>query len=173
MFCYGVNSGLDTFAHLGILDSRSLAVKRCDDAADRDAVAVNCLCGGGDMSTEMIPGSVTVEPSVLETIARLTVLGIPGVVGIDERDVDRLLGVSGRSVVVQVKDGRVFVELHVIAGPDQSLLQLGRTIQYEVARAVQQMIGMPVEVVDVHIEDVLYPGSKEWPDDELELAGAG
>jgi uncharacterized alkaline shock family protein YloU len=114
------------------------------------------------VKVDAIPGSVTVEPSVLETIARLTTLGVPGVVDIVEREVDRLLGVPGRSVVVQVKDERVLVEVHIVAGPDQSLLQLGRKIQYEVTRAVQQMTGMPVEAVNVHIEDVVYPGSAEW-----------
>lgn len=120
------------------------------------------------MRRDTIPGSITVEPSVLETIAKLTALEVPGVVAVDERDVDRLLGVSGRSVMVQVKEGRVIVELHLIAGPDQSLLQLGRKVQREVTRAVQQMIGMPVEAVNVHIEDVVYPDSEEWPSVESE-----
>lgn len=114
------------------------------------------------MERDVIPGSVTVEPTVLETIARLTATQVPGVVGVAERDVDRLLGVVGKSVSVQVKDDRVVVDLHIIAGPDQSLLQLGRTVQFEVTRAVQQMIGMPVEAVNVHIEDVEYPATEEW-----------
>jgi uncharacterized alkaline shock family protein YloU len=115
------------------------------------------------METDTIPGAVTVEPTVLETIARLTTLEVPGVEGIAERDVDRLLGVVGKSVAVQVKDGRVLVDLHIVAGADQSLLQLGRKVQHEVTRAVQQMIGMPVEAVNVHIEDVVYPETEEWP----------
>lgn len=109
-----------------------------------------------------IPGSVTVEPTVLETIARLTTLEVPGVVGVAERDVDRLLGVSGKSVSVQVREGQVVVDVHIIAGPGNSLLQLGRKVQYQVTRAVQQMIGMPVEAVNVHIEDVAYPEDSEW-----------
>ena len=114
------------------------------------------------MERNTIPGSVTVEPMVLETIARLTTLEVPGVAGIAERDVDRLLGVTGKSVAVQVRDGRVVVDLHIIAGPDQSLLQLGRKVQHEVTRSVRQMIGMPVEAVNVHIEDVEYPEAEEW-----------
>jgi uncharacterized alkaline shock family protein YloU len=160
MLCHGGPTGLDTFDHPGILDSSDVAVKHGpgDELPDYNQ--------GGAVKVEAIPGSVTVEPSVLETIARLTTLEVPGVVDIVERDVDRILGVSGRSVVVQVKDDRVQVEVHVIAGPDQSLLQLGRRIQYEITRAVQQMIGMPVEAVNVHIEDVVYPGSSEWSDSE-------
>jgi uncharacterized alkaline shock family protein YloU len=118
------------------------------------------------MEPNAIPGAVTVEPEVLETIARLTALGVPGVAGIAERDVDRLLGTSGHSVVVQVHDGRVVVDLHILAGPDQSLLQLGRRVQHEVTRAVRQMIGMPVEAVNVHIEDVVYSPAEAWESHE-------
>ncbi|MBN1876839.1 MAG: Asp23/Gls24 family envelope stress response protein [Anaerolineae bacterium] len=103
-----------------------------------------------------IPGRVTVEPEVLETIARLTAVNVPGVVRVAEKDVDRFLGITGKSVVVQVREGRVSVELHLIAGPDQSLLRLGREVQHEVTRSIQQMIGMPVEAVNIHIEDVVY-----------------
>jgi uncharacterized alkaline shock family protein YloU len=117
------------------------------------------------METDVIPGSVTVEPSVIETVARLAAMEVSGVVGTAERDVDRLLGTSGRSVVIQVNEGRVLVDLHIIAGPDQSLLQLGRAVQHAVTRAVQQMIGMPVEAVNVHIEDVVYPEAAAWSEE--------
>ena len=114
------------------------------------------------METDVIPGSVTVEPSVIETVARLTAMEVSGVVGIVEKDVDRLLGTSSRSVIIQVNEGRVLVDLHIIAGPNQSLLQLGRAVQHAVTRAVQQMIGMDVDAVNVHIEDVMYPETEEW-----------
>ena len=116
---------------------------------------------------QSIPGLVTVEPSVLEIIARLTALEVPGVVGIAEREVDRLLGIAGRSVTVEVRDDKVVADLHLIAGPDVSLLQLGRKVQYEVTRAIQKMLGMPVEAVNIHIEDVVYPDSATWTEDGI------
>ena len=115
---------------------------------------------------QSIPGVVTVEPSVLEVIARLTALQVPGVVGLAEREVDRILGISGRSVTVEVRDDKVVADLHLVAGPDVSLLKLGREVQYEVTRAIQKMLGMPVEAVNIHIEDVVYPESKIWSEDE-------
>ncbi len=107
-----------------------------------------------------IPGSVTVEPEVLETIARLTTLEVSGVLRIAEKDVDRFLGLTGNSVNVNVSDGKVTVELHIIAEPNVSLLRLGQSVQYEVTRAIQRMIGMPVNAVHVHIEDVVFPNSE-------------
>ena len=77
------------------------------------------------METQAIPGKVTVEPEVLETIARFTALNVPGVVRIVETDVDRLLGLTGKSVVVEVAEGKVSADLHIIAGPDISLVASG------------------------------------------------
>lgn len=116
------------------------------------------------METGTIPGMVTVETEVLETIARFSALSVPGVVRLVEKDVDRLLGLQGKSVVVHVDASKVTVDLSIIAGPDISLLRLGRAVQYEVTRAIQNMIGMPVEAVNVHIEDVVYPQSEKQPE---------
>ncbi|HQE91901.1 MAG TPA: Asp23/Gls24 family envelope stress response protein [Anaerolineae bacterium] len=116
------------------------------------------------METQTIPGMVTVAPEVLETIARFSALNVPGVVRLVEKDVDRILGLAGKSVLVQVNDGRVTVDLSIIAGPDISLLRLGRAVQYEVTRAIQNMIGMPVDAVHVHIEDVVYPQAEDRPE---------
>ena len=117
------------------------------------------------METMTIPGAVTVEPEVLETIVRFTALNVPGVVRLAETDVDRLLGISGKSVVVDVRDGKLYADLHVIAGPDISLLRLGRAVQFEVTRAIQNMIGMLVDAVNVHIEDVVYPQAENLPEE--------
>lgn len=114
--------------------------------------------------TQGIEGRVSVEPEVLETIARLTALEVPGVVRIAEKDVDRFLGLTGNSVLVLVQEGQVTVDLHIIAGPNISLLRLGQAVQYEVTRAIQKMIGMPVTAVNVHIEDVVYPQPENLPE---------
>ncbi len=113
-----------------------------------------------EKKNKIIPGKITVEPAVLETIARLTVLNVSGVSRIAEKDVDRLLGRTGKMVNVEVRDGRVYVDLHVIAEPGVSLLQLGRSIQVEVMQSIQKMIGMTVEVVNVYIEDVVFPDAE-------------
>ncbi len=116
------------------------------------------------METETIPGVVTVEPEVLETIARFSALKVPGVVQLAEKEGEHPLGLTKKAVLVQVNEGKVTVELSLIAGPDISLLRLGRAVQYEVTRAIQNMIGMPVEAVHIHIEDVVYPRPENLPE---------
>ena len=108
-----------------------------------------------------IPGKVTIETEVLETIARLTAQEVSGVARIAQKtDVERFLGLGGRSVQVRVSEGRVGIDLHIMAEPAISLLRLGRAIQKHVTQAIQQTIGMPVKVINVYIEDVIFPNSE-------------
>ena len=105
-----------------------------------------------------VPGSVTTEPEVLEMMVWLAANEVSGVVKIKYEELDRFL--SSKPVSVMVENNQVTVDLHVIAKPNQSLLRLGRKIQREVTRTIQQMIGMPVDAVHVHIDDVFYPPSE-------------
>jgi uncharacterized alkaline shock family protein YloU len=99
-------------------------------------------------------GKITIDSSVLQTIARLTTLAVPGVVRLTPAaGVPRLLGLED-GVRVIVHDGAVRVDLTVVAESQCNLLALGRQIQSEVARAIQDMVNMPVESVNVHIENV-------------------
>ena len=103
-------------------------------------------------------GTVRISRQVLVTIARLTTLSVPGVVRVF-RDlpgrVGRLLkGKAAGGVHVEVVDGAVLVDLHIVAARNLSIHELGRQIQANVSRAITDMVGMPVLAVNVHVEDV-------------------
>jgi uncharacterized alkaline shock family protein YloU len=111
---------------------------------------------------EQALGTVTIHPSVLTTVARLTSLATPGLARLsDERrlNVDRVLGRSGRGggVDLSINDDAVTIDLYVVAEPEANLLLLGQTLQSEVSRAIQDMVGMEVLAVNVHIQDVDFP----------------
>jgi len=74
-------------------------------------------------------------------------------------DMKRMLGQPGRGsgVGLSIKDNSVEIDLYVIAEPEANLLRLGQTLQNEVSRAIQDMIGMEVLVVNVYIQDVDFP----------------
>jgi len=111
------------------------------------------------METQPLNGKITIAPGVLETIARLTALAVPGVARLGPPPgVRHLLRHDG--VGIEVVDRRVRVELHVITEPNVRMLDLGHKIQEEVTRAIRDMAGMEVESVEVHIEDVAYPPEK-------------
>ncbi len=44
--------------------------------------------------------------------------------------------------------------MHVVAEPGINVLKLGAALQTEITRALEEMIGMSVTAVDVHVDDV-------------------
>jgi len=108
------------------------------------------------METQPKIGKTTIAPQVLETIARLTTLAVPGVARMaSPPGVRRLLRQGG--VELEVVGNSVRVKLYVVTEPQSSMLSVGRQIQAEVTRAIRDIVGMEVESVDVYIEDVAYP----------------
>ena len=104
-------------------------------------------------------GAVIVSSEVLATIARLTALSLPGVARMNpdlRQEVNRLLRGQARpyGVRVDVEGEVVSIDLHLVALPGYNMLRLGRQVQEEVARAIEEMIGMPVGEINIHIDDV-------------------
>jgi uncharacterized alkaline shock family protein YloU len=104
-------------------------------------------------------GSVRISPHVLSTIARLATLGVPGVVRMCtdlSSGVDRLLkGKGGREGVhISVDDDAVSVFLYIVVQHHVNIYQVCREVQEAVARAITDMVGMPVLSVDVYVENV-------------------
>ena len=113
-------------------------------------------------------GKTTIAPEVLLTIARLSALGVPGVAGtsLPPAGVSRLFkrGVI-EGVQVDVDDQMVTVEVYLVVEHDHSVREVGRAVQAAVARAIQEMTGMGVRAVNVHVEDVAYPGAGTQPEE--------
>lgn len=110
------------------------------------------------------PGTTTMAPGVLVTLARLTALGIPGVAGMATTPggVNRFFRRgTGEGVRIEVEEGCVCVDLYLILDQDTNVREVSRKVQAEVARAIEDMIGMDVERVDVHIEDIEYRQTPE------------
>jgi uncharacterized alkaline shock family protein YloU len=113
---------------------------------------------------EEAQGKVTIAPTVLTTIVRLTAL--------EQRGVHRLATVAPKvrgllaggaveeGILVEVTDAGVQVELHVIAEADANMLKLGEMLQASITRAIEEMVGMQVAWVDVHIDNVVLPARK-------------
>lgn len=103
-------------------------------------------------------GKVTIAPNVLVTIVQKTADSVPGVVKLCDNipGVKRLLGLHtvGRGVEVDVVAGAVSVDVYLVAKRNVDLLQMGRQLQQQVTRAINDIVGMPVRQVNVHIEDV-------------------
>src|SRR5215216_5624896 len=114
---------------------------------------------GETMSYTQTQGKTTVAPDVLVTIARLSALSVPGV--------SRMANVTGGvnklfkrgvhdGVRLEVKDNTVYANLYLILKRDVNIREVGRIVQGQVARALQEMVGMDIGEIEIHIEDIDY-----------------
>lgn len=104
-------------------------------------------------------GKTTVSPEVLTTIARLSALGVPGVSRLAPipGGVNRLFKKgSGEGVRIETEENVVFIDLHLILKQDVNIREVSRNVQQQVTRAVEEMVGMDVGHVNIHIEDIDY-----------------
>lgn len=112
---------------------------------------------------ENTQGKTTVSTEVLITIARLSALGVPGV--------SRLAPVSGAvnrlfkrgagdGVRIDTEENTVYVDMHLILHEDVNIREVSRNVQHNVARAIQEMVGMEAGYVNIHIEDIHYEDSE-------------
>lgn len=101
----------------------------------------------------------TISPDVLVTIARLSALSVPGVsrMATVPGGVNRLFkrGVH-EGVRIEVEDNVVFGSLYLIVKKDYNLRDVSRNVQEQVTRALQEMVGMDVGSLEIHVEDIDY-----------------
>ena len=106
---------------------------------------------------------ITVAPDVLVTIARMAALSVPGVSRMAQVSggVNRLFkrGIND-GVRLEVEDNVVVAGLYLILKPDVNIREVSRNVQGQVARALQEMVGMDVGEVEIHIEDIDYEESE-------------
>jgi uncharacterized alkaline shock family protein YloU len=111
------------------------------------------------MSDYNSPGKTTVSPDVLITIARLAALSVPGVSRLApiSGGVNRLFKRgTGDGVRIETQENTVFADLHLVLKQDVNIREVSRNVQQQVARAIQEMVGMDVGNIDIHIEDIEY-----------------
>ncbi|NWF63562.1 MAG: Asp23/Gls24 family envelope stress response protein [Chloroflexi bacterium] len=113
--------------------------------------------------TDDTQGKTTVSPEVLTTIASLAALEVPGV--------SRLAPVSGGvnrlfrrgasdGVRIEAKDNTVYTDLFLILKEGVNIREVSRNVQANVARSIQEMVGMEAGEVNVHIEDIDFEGNE-------------
>ena len=72
--------------------------------------------------------------------------------------VDRLFSRRPLSegVRITVRDDTVLADVHLVVTPGSNMRDVGQRVQREVAQAIEQMVGMDVAAVHVHIRDVAF-----------------
>ena len=102
-------------------------------------------------------GKTTVSPDVLVTIARFSALSVLGVSRMAQvpGGVNKLFkrGI-GDGVRIEVEDNVVTANLYLILKQHVNIREVSRNVQHQVARALQEMVGMDIGGIEIHIEDI-------------------
>lgn len=106
-------------------------------------------------------GRVEVAPGVLTTIAHYATLDVDGVnkMAPTPADVGQLFRrhVSrNEGVILDYSDGRLIFDIYVLMDPHVNVRETSRRLQIAISEAIDKMVGIPVDSVNIHVEDVVY-----------------
>jgi uncharacterized alkaline shock family protein YloU len=105
-------------------------------------------------------GRIEVAPEVLATIAQYAVrrvegfsemAPIPPYIANMFRRATRQDG-----IVLDIVDNHARFNIYVIMEPQVNVLEASRKMQKAVTEAIDTLVGIPVDAVNVHVEDVIY-----------------
>jgi len=107
-------------------------------------------------------GKITVAPEVLLDIIQQAALYTDGVVrmaSIPPR-VDRIFRrvITAEGIELEIKDVSAVIDLYLVVRP-VDMLALSHRVQKEVIRSMDKLVGLKVDAVNIHIEDVAYPNN--------------
>ena len=66
-------------------------------------------------------------------------------------------------VRIETEDNTVYADLHLVLLENVNIREVSRNVQQNVARAIQEMVGMDVGDVEIHIEDIDYEETEAKP----------
>lgn len=103
-------------------------------------------------------GRIEVAPEVITTIVRFVTLanesvskmGTPPSTGLFRR------AIRQDGVVLQYEEGKLVFDIYVFMDPHGNIREASHKLQTAVVEAIDKMVGVPVEAVNIHVEDVLY-----------------
>jgi len=105
--------------------------------------------------------TITIAPSVLITVARHAATQVKGVsrTATIPVDVVRLLKAHpmGSGVVLDIIGTTVKLDLYLLVKPGANIRTVSQEVQQAVTRSVEELVGMKVTGVNVHVEDVEFP----------------
>lgn len=106
-------------------------------------------------------GRVEVAPGVLTTIAHYATLNVEGVnkMAPTPADVGHLFRrhVSrNEGVILDYSDGKLVFDIYVLMDPHVNVRETSQRLQTAIIEAIDKMVGIPVDSVNIHVEDVVY-----------------
>jgi uncharacterized alkaline shock family protein YloU len=114
----------------------------------------------GEDGTEL--GAIRVHNSVIAAIARLAALKVPGVVEMSGSFAEGLASMVGKAsfdhgIKVDMEDQKVNLDLHIVIAFGIRIPQVAWRIQNDVRKAIEDMTGKKVGLVNVIVQGVRLP----------------
>jgi uncharacterized alkaline shock family protein YloU len=106
-------------------------------------------------------GRVEVAPGVLTTIAHYATLDVEGVnrMAPTPADVGHLFRrhvARNEGVILDYSDGNLIFDIYVLMDPHVNVRETSQRLQSAIIEAIDKMVGIPVDRVNIHVEDVVY-----------------
>lgn len=105
-------------------------------------------------------GRIEVAPEVLIAIARQALLEVEGVrkMAPIPADMSNLFHRASRhdGIVLNFEDNRLTFDIYVLMDPGVNIVASSRAAQAAIREAMDKMVGIPVQAVNIHVEDVVY-----------------
>lgn len=105
-------------------------------------------------------GRIEVAPEVLATIAHFAALRVDGVARMAPipADVGRMFRRAAKQegIVLDFSDEKLKFNIYVIMEPHVNIMEASRHVQTAVAEAIDTLVGVPIDAINVHVEDVVY-----------------
>jgi len=104
--------------------------------------------------------TITIAPSVLITTVQHAATQVEGVARMGTIPVKIGRVFRGRpmanGVVLEIEGNSVAVSAYLIVLQDVNVKEISKEVQRSVKRSIEELVGMDVTMVDIHIEDVDY-----------------
>ncbi len=103
-------------------------------------------------------GKTTLTPNVILTIAKMAALEVEGVNAMApiRSGIPNLKSRGKDGVNILIEDDNVFVNIYLVLDGNYNIRDVSRKVQLEVSRAIIEMTGLEVGLVNIHIEDIVY-----------------
>ncbi|ACX52392.1 protein of unknown function DUF322 [Ammonifex degensii KC4] len=115
---------------------------------------------GQELRSEL--GAVRIANEVVGIIAGLAAMEVPGIAGMSGGIVGGIAEMLGRKnltkgVKVEVGEREAAIDLYVVVNYGVRIADVAAQVQANVKRAVEEMTGLAVVEVNVHVQGVVFP----------------
>ncbi|MED4602406.1 Asp23/Gls24 family envelope stress response protein [Paenibacillus validus] len=115
-------------------------------------------------------GTIQIAPEVIEIIAGMATIEVPGVAGMSggfAGGIAELLGRKNLSKGVKVEVGQreAAIDVSVVIEFGTRIPEVASGVQQNVKHAIESMTGLSVVQVNVHIHDVIFKGAEKPPEE--------